>query len=58
MARKFWILYIDAFQDDLPLLPREAGALGSILPRVCRCQLAEERGVCNACAELHDSGGF
>ena len=58
VARKFWILYIDAFQDDLPLLPREAGALGSILPRVCRCQLAEERGVCNACAELHDSGGF
>ena len=26
--------------------------------RVCRRQLAQERGVCNACAELHDSGGF
>lgn len=44
MARKFWILHISAFQDDLPLLPR--------------CQLAQERGVCNAWAELHDSGGF
>ena len=48
-ARKFWILHISAFQDDLPLLPREQSAQVSAGSRKggvqCMCRAARLRRV-------------